>query len=275
MLTNKFSKESLKLYKKTFLESFKNETLESVNYFFEKCIKEDFVYVSVDDQNDLQLGLVLIPNEVVINNKNFSSILIYGLVGGKKYKGTGILKKVFPKFLEEIKSKYDFVFIQSEFWKIYDEFDFIPVSKNNLYVYEKIDHFTANIYYQCNDDLVRQMLSIYQNQINNFKIQNYLKHDLNSMKKLISLNLLSGDRIYLVPGAYAFFSSSLNQAYLIAFESKQAFEQLLESLPYKLTISLNNMLKIDKIRGITKIDEIYKTKILKPKNQSLGQILFD
>lgn len=275
MLTNKFSKESLKLYKKTFLETFKNETLESVNYFFENCIKEDFVYVSIDEHNDLQLGLVLIPNQVVINNKNFSSILIYGLVGGKKYKGTGILKKVFPQFLEEIKSKYDFVFIQSEFWKIYDEFDFISVSKNNLYVYEKIDHFTADIYYECSDDLVKQMLSIYQNQIKNFKIQNYLKHDLNSMRKLISLNLLSGDRIYLVSGAYAFFSVSLNQAYLIAFESKEAFENLLESLPYKLTISLNNMLKIGKIAGITKIDEIYKTKILKLKNQLLGQILFD
>lgn len=275
MLTNKFSKESLKLYKKTFLENFKNETSKSVNYFFENCIKEDFVYISVDENNDLQLGLVLIPNKVIINNKNFSSILIYGLVGGSKYKGTGILKKVFPNFLEEIKNKYAFVFIQSEFWKIYNEFDFMPVSRNNLYVYEKDDYFTANIYHEFNENLAKDMLSIYQNQVSNFKIQSYLKHDLDSMKNLINLNLLSGDRIYLVPGAYAFFSSLLNQAYLIAFESYEAFENLLQSLPYKITISLNTIIKIDKIKGITKIDEIYKTKILKSKYQSLGPILFD
>lgn len=275
MLTNKFSKESFRLYKKTFLETFKDETLESVNYFFENCIKENFVYISVDENNDLQLGLVLIPNEVTIKNKNFSSVLIYGLVGGQKYKGTGILKKVFPKFLDEIKNKYDFVFIQSEFWKIYNEFDFAPVSKNNLYVYEKIDYFTADIYNEFNEELVKEMLSIYESQINNFKIQSYLKHDFTSMKNLVNLNLLSGDKIYLVPGAYAFFSLVLNQAYLIAFESYEAFQQLLQSLPYKITISLNTMLKINKIKGITKIDEIYKTKILKWKYQSLGSILFD
>ncbi|WP_033159678.1 hypothetical protein [Mycoplasmoides alvi] len=263
MLSNSYSFNHLLEYKKNYLRSFIEENDKSFNYFLNEYISPRCIYLSTDLKNNFALGLMTIPKTIVSNNHFLKACLIYGVVAADEYKHTHILHKLFPNFIYEMKNKYDVILIESDYWKIYEEFDLL--SLNNFSTYKSVNHindaFLKTLLKPLNDVTINKALMIFKNQIKNFKISNYVDLDFNTLKHFFKVNILMGDQILLAKQAFALYSKKNKTISAIHFENHAALIELIKFIPINWTFNLddvfNHLVTINSVKLLT----VIKTKM--------------
>lgn len=253
MLTNQHTQTAINQYKQIFLSNFTDETQESFDYLVNEIVRNHNVYLSLDEQNDVQLGLVVIEKTIDSHHQVLKAGLIYGVVASQKAKGTKIVARLLPHFIDELKQQYDIVLIESNHWPIYKEIGLLQVNQYNIYDLVNIpSHNLSDIQINnINEHVIKRCLDLYEKHLHNFNIKTYLKHDINSMTNFIKLNMLSGDVLLLTDHAYALWNETDNKIYSVAFDSIVGFKQLLEYLRPGCQVQLNESfatLNIDSLK---------------------------
>lgn len=269
MLKNKFSFKLFINYKYAYLKNFSGETTESFDYFVNNYLTKTKIYLSGDENDDLELGLMLIPKNVIVKNKLINAFLIYGLVAGDKYKGTKVLNRLFPSFIEMLKNKENLILIESEHWKIYDNFSF--KSLNEFLIMKKFKKFLNLSSFQVKNNFdknfITNFLKIYRNHIKNWKIVNYVTYDLHSLQHVLTVNQKMGDQLLFINDAYAFYTPNENKVYGFIFESKKAFFNLIKCLPDNSIIQLDKIFTPLVMDNLSIVSTFCKTKLVFSKNK--------
>ena len=275
MLSNHFSPKAFIQYRKSYLKNFTDDTSEAFDFTVNNYIKSNQLFISQTDQDNYDLGLIVLPKTIVSGKQEYSGCLIYGLVASDQAKGTGILKKYFPTFLQQISSQYDVVLIQADHWKIYQDYPFVDVSE--MIVYQSDVHqdqrFFAHETFSI--DLASSMLSIYEHYLANFGFQNYVKYDLASFSKFLQLSFLNKDVVYLVPGAYTVCDPINLTCNSVAFASLDCLKNLLTILPKNAKIVLNKIINTKQITSLRPKNTFILTKQLQNIKKSLNPLIFN
>ncbi|WP_027123831.1 hypothetical protein [Mycoplasmoides pirum] len=268
MLTNQYPVSFLKDYQKIFLDNFIDETPNSFNYLVKNYLKPNNIYLSIDSNQILELGLMVIPKNIYINKEIKKAGLIYGVVASDKYKHTGILKKIFPAFINELYKEYDLILIESEHWKIYKNFDLIPINFISKFIStNKIDKKILKKYLiDFRQETIIKIFDIYKNHIKNFHQNEYVFYSFNEFEKVINLNILMDDKIFIFNNAFGLYSSKFNLLQSIYFESEKDLIDLVNVLPKDTKLIVDKKFSNLLPKTLIKEEDYAKTKMFNQPN---------
>ncbi|WP_027120134.1 hypothetical protein [[Mycoplasma] testudinis] len=275
MLNNKFSPLAFQQYKKAYLKNFLEDSEDCFNFTVDHYINSDQIFITENNEGNFELGMMVLPKKIISNNQEYSAGLIYGLVASDQARGTGILAKHFPMFLDLLRRKYDAVIIQSDHWKIYKDYPFIDVGESVIYKNKTPFIKLANIYEDYSGDLAASMVSIYGRYLENFNIKNYVAYDLLSLSKFLKLAFLNDENVYMVPGAYAIYDRKTHECNSVVFESYDCLKNLLSQIPEGSNVVISKLFDVSGFENLSQVEQYVYTKQLKNDEINLFPLLFN
>lgn len=112
-------------------ENFKEETIQTTQYYFDYLYKKEDCYIVVSNQELIGM-LQLRDMELMLCDKPTTIPLIVGVATNKKYEGCGYMKRLLTYALDIVSKQAPYMLLQAYNWDIYKPFGFEELYKKHV-----------------------------------------------------------------------------------------------------------------------------------------------
>lgn len=189
--------EDKKMIRPLYEECF-NDSVEFVDYYFEKRIMNNDVLVACEEGVIVSM-MQLVPKKIVINDEIHQVHYIYGVATREEYRRRGYMRALMERAIQDLKGKGEpFVYLIPENEDVYREFGFTTVYNKQKYKVRKL--VEENKIYEYTEFDINLMKTLFDNNIPP-KYNTYIVHDEEYYRQVLEeMKLEHGFLIYHIEG---------------------------------------------------------------------------